>query len=78
MGQQYIFIEQIAASCSMASYIVTSLTTLGYPDFIFAKECQKGILLEILVIIVLGKNKIMFHALRKKLIACFEQSDSRL
>ena len=56
LGQQYISVEQITTYCSMISYIVTSLTTLGYSDFIFAKEYQRGRLLEIFVVTVLGKN----------------------
>ena len=56
LGQQYISAEQITSYCSMISYIVASLTTLGYSDFIFAKEYQRGRLLEIFVVIVLGKN----------------------
>ena len=56
IGSTYISTEHIIVYCSMVSYIVTSLITLGYPNFIFSKECQRGRLLEIFVVIFLGKN----------------------
>ena len=59
----------------MVSYIVTSLTMLGYLDFIFAKECQRGRLLEIFVVIVLGKIKSCFMALGKNSLHVFRSQN---